>query len=254
MLSKDIIVIADTQVFAGVPVGHLHSLANFIWKKKPGRIINIGDAFDFPSLCAYNSPREQEGMRLVDDLTAGFQALRIIPDYIKFKNAVAKKKRYRPKLDFITGNHEERLHRMVEKNPHLEGLIDLNGSIRSIGWQVHRFLEPMWVDGIAFNHYMQNPMTGKPIGGAIENKLNKHSHSFVHGHVQQYQYGRRQTLSGMPHFGVCAGAFYLHDEGYRGSYNTEIRGFTYMKHFINRYGFDDYDVDFVSVERLMRDY
>lgn len=253
-MSKDIIVIADTQVYAGVPVDHLHALAEYIWKHKPANVVNIGDAFDFPSLCHYNTPKEQEGMRLADDLAAGYEALSIIPAYLNYKNSKAKKKKYKPELTFITGNHEQRLHRMVEHNPHLEGFIDLDEMIASLGWKVYPFLTPKWISGIAFNHFMQNPLTGKPIGGGIENKLNKHSHCFVHGHVQQYQFGRRQTLNGKPHFGVCAGAFYMHDEGYRGSYNTEIRGFVHMKHFKNRYGYDDYDVDFVSLERLLGDH
>lgn len=251
---KDIIVVADTQVYKGVPTDHIGALAKFIWKNKPAHVVNIGDAFDFPSLCHYNSPKEQEGMRLADDLIAGYNALSIIPNYVHYKNIVGKKKRYNPTFSFLTGNHEQRLHNMVEKNPHLEGMIDLNSGIAAQGWDVYGFLDPLWIDGIAFNHYMQNPMSGKAIGGGIENKLNKHHHSFVHGHQQQYQYGRRQTLDGIPHFGVCAGAFYLHDEGYRGSYNTEIRGFVHMKHFINRYGYEDYDVDFISLERLMEMY
>lgn len=250
-MNKDIIVVADTQVYAGVPTDHIQALAKFIWKKKPAHVVNIGDAFDFPSLCHYNTTKAQEGMRLIDDLEAGYEALAIIPEYIDYKNMVAKKKRYKPEFHFITGNHENRLHNMVERNPHLEGLINLDGAIGELGYEVHKFLEPLWIKGVAFNHFMQNPMSSKPIGGGIENKLNKHAHSFVHGHVQQYQFGRRQTLDGKPHFGVCAGAFYLHDEGYRGAYNTEIRGFVHMKHFINRYGYDDWDVDFISLERLM---
>jgi len=66
-----------------------------------------------------------------------------------------------------------------------------------------------------------------------------------------YQFGRRQNLAGSPHFGVCAGAFYMHDEPYRGACNTEIRGFVHMKSFTNRYDYSDYDIDFVSLERLL---
>ena len=71
---------------------------------------------------------------------------------------------------------------------------------------------------------------------------------------KQYQYARRQNLQGKPHFGVCAGSFYMHDEAYRGANNTEIRGFTHFRGFTNRYGYQDYDVEFVSLERLLQDY
>ena len=61
-------------------------------------------------------------------------------------------------------------------------------------------------------------------------------------------------MQGRPHFGVCAGSFYMHDEGYRGANNTELRGFVHLRHFKNRFGYDDYDVEFVSMERLTENY
>jgi len=250
-MSNDIVVIADTQVTATAPVDHIHALAKYIWKHKPAHIVHIGDALDFESLSFYASPLESEGRRLVDDLKAGLSALNIIPAYINKMNKKAKKKKYEPSWSFITGNHEQRLQTRVKKNPWMEGLIDLTGDIEKQGWTVYEFLDPMWIEDIMFIHYLPNPQSGKAIGGGIENKLNKHPHSLVHGHQQQYQFGRRQTMDGRPHFGVCAGSFYMHDEDYRGSCNTEIRGFVHLKSFTNRYDYQDWDVDFVSLERLL---
>ena len=133
-------------------------------------------------------------------------------------------------------------------------VIDLKGDIEKLGWTVHDFCVPYWKHDIAFVHYMENSQSGRPVGGGIENKLNKFPHSFVHGHQQQFQMGRRQNLQGKPHFGVCAGSFYMHDESYRGSNNTEIRGFTHLKAFTNRYDYLDHDVEFISLERLLQKY
>ena len=185
----------------------------------------------------------------MDDLESGLEALNIIPNHIAKRNKDRVSK-YEPNLVFIKGNHENRLNRMLDSNPHLIGLIDLDKMIESTGFKPHEYLHPAWIDGICFNHYMPNPESGKAIGGGIENKINKHPHSFVHGHQQKFQFGRRQTLSGSPLFGVCAGSFYLEDEDYRGSCNTEVRGFVHMKNFKNRFGFSDHDIEFVSVERL----
>lgn len=251
---KDILVIADTQVIRGAPVDHLKSLAKYIWKHKPKHIVHIGDNWDFESLSFYASPLEKEGRRLHHDLEAGADALGVITDYINKRNSVVKKKKYEPTLDFVMGNHEYRLEKLVNSNPHLEGLIDLNGMIEDAGWTVHKYLHPLWINEICFNHYMPNPMSGKPVGGGIENKLNKFPHSFVHGHQQQFQFGRRQNLLGKPHFGACAGSFYMHNEAYRGQDNTEIRGFLHLKEFTNRYDYQDYDVEFVSLERLLGEY
>ena len=106
------------------------------------------------------------------------------------------------------GNHEKRLDRFIEENPVLDGSFDLKPFIESQGWSVHKMNEPVWIHDICFSHYMENAMSGRPVGGSMENKLNKFPHSFVHGHQQQYQYARRQNLQGKPHFGVCAGSFY----------------------------------------------
>jgi hypothetical protein len=251
-VKDDIVVIADTQVHKGVPLDHIHALANFIIKNKPAHIVHIGDNWDFPSLSYFANPKDKEGRRLIDDLQSGEEALAIITDAIAEHNRKSKRKKYAPNLHFVMGNHEYRLNRMIDSNPHLIGLVDLNGMIENAGWSISEFLHPIWINGICFNHYMPNPQSGKAIGGGVENKLNKHPHSFVHGHQQQYQFGRRQSLDGRPHFGVCAGSFYMHDEDYRGACNTEIRGFVHMKSFTNRYDYLDYDVDFISMERLLQ--
>lgn len=250
----DIVVIGDTQVTPTAPLQHLRALARYIWKHKPETVVHIGDNWDFESLSSYSSPLEREGRRLSDDIISGAHALEIIPNYIDIKNKKLKRKTYRPELQFVPGNHEDRLNRFIHSHPELAGFIDLTDIIKNAGWKYNEYLVPYWKNGVAFSHYMSNPQSGRPVGGGIENKLNKFSHSFVHGHQQQYQFGRRQNLEGRPHFGVCAGSFYVHDEGYRGANNTEIRGFAHLKAFTNRYGFKDYDVDFVSLERLLENY
>jgi len=253
-VNDDIIVIADTQVDNHTPTDHLEALGRYIWKHKPRYIVHIGDHWDFPSLSHYASLLEKEGRRLNDDLEGGYNAFKIIMQRTEVGNARKKGDLYLPEKHFIMGNHENRLKRFIEERPYLLGCFDLDSFIKKQGWEVHDFLEPLFVEGICFMHYMPNPESGRPVGGSIENKLNKFPHSFIHGHQQKFQYGRRQNLEGRPHFGVCAGSFYMHDEAYRGANNTEIRGFSHLRSFENRYGFTDHDVEFVSLERLIAQY
>lgn len=254
-MTNDILVIADTQVTPTSPLNHIRALSRYIWKHKPRMIVHIGDNWDFESLSSYAPELERESRRLKDDLIAGAHALDMITNYLKMKNKKAKSKVYKPELHFIMGNHENRLNRYIQNHAVLDGIIDLNEIITNAGWTLHDFLDPLWVDGIAFIHYLPNSASGRPIGGSAMNKLNKFPHSFVHGHQQQYQFERRQSMDGRPHFGVCAGSFYMHDEAYRGpAGNTEIRGFVHLKSFTNRYNFQDYDTDFVSLERLLESY
>lgn len=251
-MTGDIVVIADTQVTPTSSLVHIQALARYIWAHKPKAVVHIGDNWDFESLSSYAPELEREGRRLKDDLLAGARALDIITNYIKLKNKKAKGKVYRPEFHFIMGNHENRLNRYVQNHPVLDGIIDLEEMITNAGWTVHEFLDPHWIDDVAFIHYLPNSASGRPIGGSAMNKLNKFPHSYVHGHQQQYQFERRQSMDGRPHFGVCAGSFYIEDEGYRGpAGNTEIRGFVHLKAFKNRYNFKDFDTDFVSLERLL---
>lgn len=253
-MNEDIIVVSDTQIRKGSNTVHLEALAKLIWKKKPKYVINIGDHFDFPSLSSYASKAQQEGQNLKDDFDSGEAALRIIPDFIEMMNKKHKKKYYKPIFEFIEGNHENRLSRYLSENPKLSTTFDLKALVTDCGWNFNSFLDPLFINGIMFNHYIVNPFSGKAVSGSGANKLNKTNTSFVVGHSQQYQYERRQTMSGQPHFGVVAGSFYLEDEAYRGTLNKEIRGFPYLKGFINRFGYQDYDVNFFSIERLQAMY
>ena len=250
MTHHDKIIIADTQVDNDSPTVHLEALSRYIWKHKPGSIVHIGDHWDFPSLSSYSTVLESEGRRLADDMRSGTEALSLIME----ETHKLKRKLYKPKQHFIMGNHENRLNRFIHQNPILQGYFALDETISKQGWTVNDYLEPLWIDDICFIHFLPNPESSRAVGGSIENKLNKFPHSFIHGHQQKYQYGRRQNLQGKPHFGACAGSFYMHDEKYRGANNTEIRGFVHLKAYVNRYGFLDHDVEFVSLERLMEKY
>jgi hypothetical protein len=252
--AQDKVIIADTQVDDESPTVHLKALGRFIWDKKPGYVIDIGDHWDLPSLSSYASKLAQEGRRLYNDLEAGFEAFKLIMQETNLRNKIGKKKAYNPEKHFLMGNHEQRLKRFIEEHPVLEGCFDLDAWVTDQGWQVHAFNDPLFINDVCFSHYMENAQSGRPVGGSMESKLNKFPHSFVHGHQQQYQYACRQNLLGKPHFGVCAGSFYMHDEAYRGANNTEKRGFTYMKAYTNRYGYLDYDIEFVSLERLLKEY
>jgi len=254
MKKHDIVVVADPQTDATTPTDHLEALSRYIWEHKPGTVVHIGDHWDFPALSSYASQKEIEGARLADDLEGGKNAFLKIMGYVHERNRLGKRVPYLPALHFCKGNHENRLERYISNNIILEGLIDIDEWIGSQGWTVHQMCVPLFIQEICFIHYLENSQSGRPVGGSIDNKLNKFPHSFVHGHQQFYQFGRRQNLLGKPHFGVCAGSFYMHDEGYRGSNNTEVRGFVHLKHYRNRYGYDDYDVDFVALERLLAEY
>lgn len=124
------------------------------------------------------------------------------------------------------GNHEERIDRYVNDNPEFEGLIGTDKlAFKRAGWEVYKFLEPVEVHGIFFQHYVQNNMSGKPLGGTALNILKNTGKSFVMGHKQVLDIALRPVLGYGHQIGIVVGACYAHDEGYKGIQgNNHFRG------------------------------
>lgn len=251
-MNKKTLVIGDTQFTKHSPMRIVKATAKWIVKHRPDEIVIIGDWFDLESLSFYASEAEQEGRRLRYDIHAGVEALDhlLSPLFaLQEKQKLNKKRVYKPKIVFTMGNHEERLKTYLKKNPRLEGILpDLTEVISRYGIEVYQFLVPyVGLNNVHYFHYLANPMTGKPVGGTMDNKLNKVTFSFVMGHQQHYQYAERQQPRGNPQFGIVVGAFYEQDEAYKGAQgNTHTRGTAVLFHHDK-----GTDVEFLSCNRLL---
>ena len=247
------LVIPDTQAKAGVPTDHLHWIGRYILDRRPDVIVHLGDHWDMPSLSEYDRGKIQfEGRRYKEDIQAGNEAFAIITKYIRQYNAhqkLIKHKQYKPRLVFLLGNHEDRISRAVENNPQLEGVIG-HSDLDIEGWEVHDFLEPVWIDGICYSHYFYNPMSGRPYGGQVATRLKTIGHTFTMGHQQTLDYAIRFVGDKSQH-GLVAGACYLHDEDYKGPQgNAHWRG-VIVKHAVND---GQYNPMFVDLDYLCRKY
>ena len=110
-----------------------------------------------PSLSSYDiGKRSFEGRRYNDDIEAANEAFDILCAPIERYNdhiRQIKGKLYKPELHLTLGNHEDRINRATNDDPKLHGLIstdDLN--YEAHGWQVHRYLEPVFIDGVGYCH------------------------------------------------------------------------------------------------------
>lgn len=216
-----ILVIPDTQVKPNVPLDHLRACGNFIVEKKPDVIVHIGDHFDMKSLSSYDRGKKAaEGQRVQADIDAGIHAMNVLLEPLRRlqdKQRRNKKRVYDPRLVFCIGNHEQRIERHVEANAELEGFLGYGDlKLQELGWEVHDFLQPVQIEGIAFSHYFYNPMSGRPYGGTIHTKLKNIKHSFVMGHQQGLDIATVTNNLGQKLWGLVAGSFYMHDEGYIG--------------------------------------
>lgn len=241
-------VISDTQVKPGAPLKHIELCGKLIADRMPNKIIMLGDWWDMPSLSLYDMGKiSSEGARYTEDIDVGNEAMGMLLGPIHW---AMKKRRWKPDFDFIMGNHEYRILRHVASHKHLEGKLSYKDFYLD-GWKVHDFLEIAKIDGVHYSHYFANPMTGKPLGGTIQNMLNKLGYSFTMGHVQKLDFGRKDLTNGNVHMGLITGSYYMHDEKYKGPQgNYHWRGICF-KHGVKN---GRYDLETYSLERIMREY
>lgn len=253
-MPKNILVIPDTQIRPdnlelNRPL--LEAVGELIVTWRPDVVVHIGDHFDMQSLSLYDFPKNNrvvfDGKEVMEDVYAGREAMSaLLGPYYKLRAELrANKKRvYKPEFHFTLGNHEQRVDRFNE----LKGLVDLTEDLEIYGWEVHPFLKPVEIEGVHFVHYAYNAMSGKPIGGTAEYRLNKLKLSFVQGHEQTFKYAQEYLNDGRKISALVGGACYLHDENYKGYQgNNHFRG-CFMLHNVHD---GMYDLEQVSAERLL---
>ena len=247
--------IPDTQVREGVPTKHIEALGNYIVEKQFEKIIVAGDWWDMPATSNWNSAKEQEGLRVIDDIQSGNRAMSLLWRAVDKRNrqvAGWKKKQYTPEKYFLFGNHEAHLERIWEKDPRLAGLVGYDAlNLDQHGFRSYKFREILTLDGIAYSHFFYNSMSGRPYSGMIETRLKNIGCSFTQGHAQEFAYGERQLPNGKRLHGLVAGSFYMHDEDFKGPQgNKHWRGVV-VKHEVQD---GEYDIMKVSLNYLLRKY
>lgn len=249
------LIIPDTQIGPGVPLEHISWCANAIVDYRPDVIVMIGDWADMPSLSSYEKPggMKLEGARIVEDIVVANEAAKVLVAPMEKEIARLRRnhdKRWEPRRIFCKGNHEQRLDRVALNDAKFEGVMS-SDMIVLPGFETHPFLEIVEVDGVSYSHYFANTLSGKPIGGSIDNRLNKIGRSFAQGHQQGFLYGCRQFPGNVTRHGIVAGSFYLHAEEYRGlQSNGEWRGVVVM----NEVKDGAFDIMPLSMSYLQRKY
>tara|TARA_R110002096_G_scaffold122555_1_gene265491 strand:- start:25 stop:783 length:759 start_codon:yes stop_codon:yes gene_type:complete len=239
-------VIPDTQCKPGESVEHLKWAGQYAVDMKPDVIIHIGDHWDFEALSSYDKGKgSAEGKRVVKDIDAGNIGLEafmlpILNERMRLRRN--RDKQWNPRLIFTMGNHENRLVRAVNDDPMLEGLLTEDMlSLRTFGWEVVPFLQPIVVDGIAYCHYFTSGVMGRPVSSA-RLMLTKKMMSCTMGHVQDREISYARRADGQSVTGLFAGIFYQHDEGYLNPQtNLSWRG-VWIKNEVNDGHYDEMPV------------
>jgi hypothetical protein len=215
-------VIPDVQVRPGDVVDHLDWIAQDIVRRKPDVIVCIGDFWDLPSLSSYSPAGgvAKEGARLLDDLKAGEDAMARLMGPVHFEIQRLKRRKQRawnPRLIFTEGNHEYRAARFASDDARFQGVVGTHlCNVEHFGFERYPYEQPVEAHGVWYCHLWKNPHSKYPIGGSIDNRLNKLGFTFVQGHEQGLRYGNRPLPIGKTIHGLVAGSCYLGREDYRG--------------------------------------
>ena len=146
----------------------------FLRDFKPDILVDGGDHLDLPYISSFNKDKLLllEGKRLKKD----FDLLN--EELAELKGLTGER------FLFLQGNHEERLERAVQKQPLLEGMVDLeaNADFESLGIEYYPLnKQPVKIGKL---HFMHGTRTGKY---SANQHLMQYMGNVVFGHVHRFQ-------------------------------------------------------------------
>lgn len=201
----DLLIIGDPHAHPEYDNSRFTALGKFIARRKPAIIVCIGDMADMPSLSSYDrGTRGFEGRRYKKDVSAVLDAQK------KLFAPIHRVKGYNPQLHMCLGNHEDRITRVVNTTPELDGAIGLSDlRYEEFGWKVTPFKRSVSIEGISFSHYFTSGVAGRPIssvhiGHALVTKLHC---SAVQGHSHLYNHSEQTRPDGQKIFGLSVGCY-----------------------------------------------
>jgi hypothetical protein len=234
-------VVGDVHVAPGQSYRRLKWLGTMARELKVDRLIQGGDWNSYDSLCEARSLLERSEDRLKDELAATELSLR------EFHDGLGD---YAVPLDVLGGNHDDRPSALADKAPWLEGVFDVWDAHRKRGWAVHKYLEPVRMNGILFQHYLTGRGTGRAISGMFHAKRLLERVNFqesvvvFHSHRLQWWMARHKMKTV---HGLVAGCYMEHREDYAGMDNDEWwSGVVLLRNVRD----GDFDIELWSIDRI----
>ena len=176
---------------------------------KPDTIICMGDFSSLDSLSSYDKGKKSfEGRRYKKDIDHAHDALE------KFNKGLNGR---RSRKVMLLGNHEDRIDRIVDETPELDGTISTKDlKFKEFGWEVIAYQEPVAIDGVHYCHNYPTGIMGKPISGdnIARSLLLKNKVSSTVGHCHLFDYSMCTVPTGRKVIGLSAGCYLHHKEDY----------------------------------------
>lgn len=141
---KTVIVLPDLHLTDKCPRDYL-PVKRFIKEIRPDEVILLGDFMDIESLSAwdYDKKRLMENKRYKREIVRANEELDFLQKYSK-------------KVTYLEGNHEDRINRYLDKNPEMEGMIELEESLNLSKRKIvfHKMNDLYRVGDMHFTHGM----------------------------------------------------------------------------------------------------
>jgi hypothetical protein len=243
----------STHLVIGDP--HCTPSANnerFIWAGrmakdiKADKVICMGDFASMESMSSYDKKKKSfEGRRYRKDVEHTHNALQ------KFNEGLGK---CDAELHMLLGNHEDRIDRMVEDNPELEGAMTIDDlRYPEYGWNTYTYRQPVVIDGVYYSHNFPSGLMGAAISGEniARSLINKNKVSCTVGHSHLLDYSISSKPSGKKIMGLSAGCYLTHKESY--AYNTQRLWWSGLIVKRNVSG-GEYDIETVTIKEVKKRY
>lgn len=189
MVIKSAIILPDVHLTDKLPRDYI-PVKNFIKEFKPDEIILLGDFMDVESLSSwdYDKKRPMEGRRFKKEIALANKEL----DYLQ---------KHTKKITYLEGNHEDRINRYLDKNPEMEGMIEIQEQLelkeRGIKWEKMNDLYKL--GNMYFTHGMYTNI----------HNAKKHLQAFGCNITYGHQHGTQTAMQNMkmqePHMAYALG-------------------------------------------------
>jgi hypothetical protein len=255
-LSKTVLVIPDQHAHPKNHNRRADYLGLFIKDLKPDLLVNMGDSADMASLCSYDKGKAKfYSQSYQRDIEAhlDFQRRMFAP--------MIKAKKRKPHTVFLVGNHENRINKVLEYEPHLAGDrfgismkdLDLDTYYDEVIPYVGSTPGIFNYDSVLFAHYFVSGVMGRPVGGEhhAASLLAKNLCSSVAAHSHTFDFSARKRADGSTIMALVAGVYQDYKTDWAGAgENFWESGVAVLRDFEK----GRWDLEWVSLNRLRKEY
>lgn len=232
-------------------------LGKFLYDIKPDIFFNLGDFSDMGSLSSYDTryPRAIVSQNYERDVLVTQDA------HERMWHEFRRQKRRMPYTVFLEGNHENRIAKAISSDPRLGG--DTYGiSLKHLAISDHydefhpysnSAPATVYYDGCVYAHYISSGAWGKAMEGYNHGQklIEKLNCSVTVGHSHRFSYHVKPESVYGPAHGLVVGCYLGADLEWAGQANAEWSQGVVVK---RNYSQGNYDLEWVSIERIRREY